>query len=147
MADRVEVRLNPLDIRNFSVRAASKKVDAVLKEIEVLAKLEARGPYSTGATARSINRVLWTAGSTVKGEVRAGTWYAHIAHGGATPHPIPPRAIDGTLVFYWRKVGHVVHFKRPHIKMHPGYRGKHFLSGPARIVGRRHRFTVIMYEE
>jgi hypothetical protein len=144
MADRVEVRLNKLDIRNFSVRAASKRVDSVLKEIEVLAKLEARGPYSTGRTANSINRRLWVTGSTVRGEVRAGTWYAHIAHGGAAPHIITPRGHGYPLRFFWRKVGHEVKFM---YVSHPGYPGKHFLSGPARIVGRRHRFTTIIYEE
>jgi hypothetical protein len=145
MADRVEVRLNRLDIRNLSVRYASRRVDTVLKEIEALAKVESRGPYSTGRTAASIHRVMWTQGSTVRGEVRAGTDYAAIAEGGARPHPIHPIRPDGTMVFYWRKVGRVVHFKRPHIRMHPGYAGKHFLSGPAQTVGRRHRFIVITH--
>jgi hypothetical protein len=147
MADRVEVRLNKFDIRRLSVRHTQRVVDEVVHEIETMAKVEALGPYATGATAASIHGRTWAQGSTVRAEVTAGTWYSRIAHGGAKPHPIPPRAIDGTLVFFWRKVGHVVRFKRPHIKMHPGYAGKHFLSGPARTVGRRHRFIVITYEE
>jgi hypothetical protein len=146
MAERVEVRLNRLDIRNLTVRFASRRVETVLKEIEALSKLESRGPYSTGRTAASIHRVMWVQGSTVRGEVRAGSPHAKWAEEGVRPHPIHPIAPDGTMVFYWRKVGRVVHFKRPHIRMHPGYAGKHFLSGPARTVGRRHRFIVITYD-
>lgn len=140
MAERVEVRLNRVDIRNLSVRWAGRRVETVLKEIEQLSRLEARGPYSTGHLASTIHRVMWVQGSTVRGEVRAGAWYAHLVHDGAKAHIIRPRVQGRKLRFYWRKVGHTVTLD---YVSHPGFQGKHFLSNPARIVGRRHRFIVI----
>jgi hypothetical protein len=143
MADSFEVRLNSFDIRRLSVRFATKKVEQVTKDIAILARLESRGPYSTGRTAASIHSVVWVTGSTVRGTVRAGTPYAHIAHSGASPHIITPRGTGYPLQFYWRKVGRVVRFPYVH---HPGQPGKHFLTGPAERVGRRNRFIVVTYE-
>lgn len=145
MAERVEVRLNKFDIRRFSVRATTKVVEKVTKEIVALAKIEARGPYSTGHLASTIGQRVWVVGSTVRAEITVGAWYATIAHNGARPHPIHPIDPNGYMRFFWRKVGHVVYFKRPHIRRHPGYAGKHYLSGPAERVGRRNRFIVVTY--
>ena len=142
MPDSFEVRLNNLDIRRLSVRFARKKVDQVTQEIETLAKVEALGPYATGQTSASIHRVVWEAGSTVRGTVRAGTSHARFAHSGTRPHVILPRG-PYPLRFYWRKVGRVVRFSWV---SHPGQPGKHFLTGPAERVGRRNRFIVVTYD-
>lgn len=143
MADHVTIRLHRLNIRNIGIGSARKLVEKVTSEVYFLAQLDSRGPYSTGRTAASMTRRVYTVGSTVHGDVRANTPYSHIAHDGARPHIIRPRRPGGKLVFYWRKVGHVVNF--PYVS-HPGMRGKHFLSGPMERVGRRNRFVVFTYE-
>jgi|SRR5688572_5152513 len=143
MPGNVSVRLNRLDLRNLSIRHATRLVTKVTREVEVLAKLESRGPYSTGRTARSISSRIYVDGRQVKGEVSAGTWYSHIAHDGAKPHIIRPRNPGGKLRFYWRKVGAVVTFDYVN---HPGMRGKKFLSGPMERVGRRNRFLVLTFD-
>lgn len=143
MAENVTIRLHRLDIRRLSMRHATRKVDRAAKETEALAKLAARGPYSTGELARTIYRQTYVRNKEAVGEVGSNHPKARLIHDGAKPHPIPPRAIDGTLVFYWRKVGRTVYFKRPHIRLHPGMQGKRFLTGPLEQVGRRHRFLVI----
>lgn len=145
MAQNVTVTLDRLNIARLSARFARKKVDQVTRDIEVRAKIEARGPYSTGGLARAIHRVVIVNGREVSGEVRCDHPKAALVHDGARPHPIHPIQPGGTMVFYWRKVGRVVYFKRPHIRMHPGMKGKRFLSGPTEIVGRKHRLITITY--
>lgn len=142
MAGNVDIRLSRFDLRALSTRYATRLVEKVTKEVELLAKLEARGPYATGATAASIHSSVYMIGSTVHGDVRASTPHAHLAHDGARPHIIRPRNPGGKLRFYWRKVGHTVTFDRV---SHPGMRGKQFLSGPMERVGRRNRFIVVTY--
>jgi hypothetical protein len=139
----VRIRLNSLNIRRISVGSATRLVTKVTREVEVLARIAARGPYSTGATASSITSRVYVVGRTVHSEVRAHTWYADMVHGGTRPHVIRPRRAGGKLVFYWRKVGHVVRFD---YVSHPGMRPKRFLADPMERVGRRHRFVVFTYD-
>jgi hypothetical protein len=142
MAQHVRIELHRLNIRRVAISSATKLIEKVTTEVQLLAKLDSRGPYSTGRTAASITKTVYVAGSTVHGDVRAHTPYAHIAHDGARPHIIRPRRAGGKLSFYWRKVGHVVNF--PYVS-HPGMQGKHFLSGPMERVGRRNRFVVFTF--
>lgn len=147
MSKHVRVELNRLNLRRFSNRLSMDKVDKVTKEVEALAKLAARGPYSTGHLARTIYRVTYTRGNNAIGEVRSNDPKSEMIHGGTRPHPIHPIRPDGTMVFFWRKVGRVVYFKRPHIRMHPGSAPKRFLSGPMERVGRRNGFIVLTFGE
>jgi hypothetical protein len=144
MAQNVTIRLNRLDLRNLAIRSATKLIEKVTTQVVVEAKLDSRGPYSTGRTAASITKRVYVEGNRVYGDVRAGTRYAHIAHNGARPHIIRARRPGGNLRFYWRKVGHVVTF--PYVS-HPGMQGKHFLSGPMERVGRRNRFIVLTFND
>ena len=142
MAGNVDVRLNRFDLRRLSIRHATRTIEKVVNEVYVLAKLEARGPYSTGATAVSITKSIHVEGSTVNGTVRANTPWADMAHDGTRPHIIRPRGPGYPLRFYWRKVGHTV---TPMYVRHPGMKGKRFLAGPMERVGRRNRFIVVTY--
>jgi hypothetical protein len=139
MVSHVDVRLNRVNIRNLSVRAARRLIEEVTTEVEIEAKVEAMGPYATGDLAASIMKEVWVEGRTVHGRVRAHDWKANLVHDGARPHRITPRMAGGHLRFYWRKVGQVVTFSYVN---HPGMRGKKFLSKPMERVGRRHRFIV-----
>lgn len=143
MAEHVTIRLNKLDIRRLSARHALRAVDRASRQAQVEARIDARGPYSTGDLARSIYQTSYMKGQEAVGEVGSNHPKARLIHDGAKPHPIHPIAPNGTLVFYWRKVGRTVYFKRPHIRMHPGMEGKRFLTGPLERVGRRHRFLVV----
>lgn len=142
MSRYVHVELHKLNINRISIRRATRVIDEVTKEALALAQLASRGPYSTGRTAASMVREIHVRGRTVHGEVRARTPHAEMAHDGTRPHVIRPRNPGGKLRFFWRKVGHTVTFDYVN---HPGMKGKHFLSGPMEIVGRRHRFVVITY--
>jgi len=143
MPQNVHIRLNRIDLRNLSIRRATALIEKVTNQVWIEAKLDSRGPYSTGRTAASITKRVYVVNDRVHGDVRANTPYSHIAHDGAQPHIIRPRRPGGTLTFYWRKVGHVVNF--PYVS-HPGMRGKHFLSGPMERVGRRNRFIVFTFD-
>lgn len=143
MPQRVRVELHRLNLRRLRISSAVKLVEKVTREVEVLAKLESRGPYSTGRTAASITSNVYVTGDEAIGEVTAHTPYSHIAHDGAKPHIIRAHNPTGNLRFYWRKVGHVVTF--PYVS-HPGMRGKRFLSGPMARVGRRNRFIVFTFD-
>lgn len=140
--ERVRVELHRLNLRRLRIGAATKLVEKVTRQVAIEARIDSRGPYSTGATAASIREHVYVAGNDVIGDVSAHTPYAHIAHGGARPHIIRPRRPGGKLRFYWRKVGRVVAFD---YVSHPGMRGKHFLSGPMERVGRRNRFIVLTF--
>jgi hypothetical protein len=143
VAKHVRIELDRLNLRRFVTGSATRLVTKVTREVAVLARLESRGPYSTGRTAASIVDHVYMVGKTVRGDVSANTSYATIAHDGARPHIIRPRNPGGRLRFYWRKVGHVVNF--PYVS-HPGMRGKHYLSGPMERVGRRNRFVVFTFD-
>lgn len=142
MSRYIDVRLNTFDIRRLSVRAATRTVEKVVRETEALAKLAARGPYSTGRLAASIHSSVSVHGRTVVGEVRSSDRRADMIHDGTVPHVIRPRRPGGMLRFYWRKVGHTVTLPKVN---HPGMEGKRFLAEPMERVGRRNRFIVITY--
>lgn len=110
---------------------------------EDLARLVYSGAWKmvrvkTGATRRGISltrkptqryRVGWTVNATHK--------ISMIEHQGAKRHKIRPRRKGGMLVFYWDKVGHVVHL--PQVN-HPGRTGSKFLSTPLLMEGARMNF-------
>ena len=146
MPQHVKIELNRFNIRRLRSSSALKLVKKVVRDVEVLAKLESRGPYSTGRTAASITGRAYLVGSDARGEVTAHTPYSHIAHNGARPHKIPlarRRPGELQLRFYWRKVGRVVTFSQV---SHPGMQGKHFLSGPMERVGRGKRFMTFTFD-
>lgn len=143
MAQHVRIQLDRLNLRRFVTGSAVKLVTKVTREVEVLAKLEARGPYSTGRLAALITSRVYLVGRDVRGDVSSNSPHATVAHDGARPHIIRPRNPGGRLRFYWRKVGHVVNF--PYVS-HPGMRGKRYLAGPMERVGRRNRFVVFTFD-
>jgi hypothetical protein len=85
----------------------------------------------SGALAVSIKvgpKTRWAGGITVTIGAGAGggsagrgrKGYALANDQGAAPHVIRPKRKNGMLVFYWAKVGRVVHLRRVN---HPGNRG------------------------
>lgn len=88
-------------------------------------------PRKTGALQRSIEiggRGHWAGGleTSVGANPQHGTGAIGVAMWqelGTRPHSIRPRNPAGYMVFYWPKVGHVVHFK--HVN-HPGNPATHW---------------------
>jgi hypothetical protein len=95
----------------------------------------------TGALARSITvgkRGRWARGIQVDVGANAGvgssrTGYSVWNDQGVTPHKIYPRKPGGMLIFYWAKVGRVVHL--PSVS-HPGNKAYHWAERGTRIAMR-----------
>jgi len=66
--------------------------------------------------------------------------YAAAVHMGAKPHPIVAKNAP-FLVFFWPKVGHVVHFRRVN---HPGNKPMPFLQTPVRYG--EQRLVIALYD-
>lgn len=79
-------------------------------------------------TGRMVGNIEIKKGKWAKGiefQVGSDVPYALYMHEGTKPHTIKPRKPGGVLVFFWPKVGHVVHFKSVN---HPGTRPYKFLE-------------------
>lgn len=99
------------------------RLELCAKEIVWRAKLIA--PKRTGAMAAGIH---WTPGRNRMGltaTIGTPARYAAIMELGSRPHEILPKRTGGLLVFFWPKVGHVVHLPRV---WHPGTRAYLFLT-------------------
>jgi hypothetical protein len=141
--------------------AGVKLVRKAMLEVEVGAKvLAAGGTYSTGRLSESIHSDgPHIRGLIVTASVGSKLDYALLVHNGAKIHPIFPKGMHRyrfgagsrrrpQLHFFWRRAGRSAFF--PQIpgarstigRSHPGQKGKHYLSIPLRIVGRRYRFRV-----
>ena len=95
----------------------------------------------SGRLAQSITvgrRGRWARGIQVDvganaGVRRARTGYAVWNDQGTLPHPIYPRKAGGQLIFYWAKVGRVVHLSSVR---HPGNKAYHWAERGARVAMR-----------
>lgn len=149
-----------LELEKTSLDEALRLVTELMEDVTLAAKvIAASGSYATGHLADSIDmdgpRIE---GRLVVGSVGSNLSYASVVHDGSPRHKIFPKAAKGVwrfgdrrrpqLKFYWRRLGRVVYF--PHIPAsyntlgysHPGFKGKHYLSGPLRVIGRAKGFKV-----
>jgi hypothetical protein len=89
----------------------------------VAARQRMLAPKRTGKLAASIrmgSKDHWARGiQTTIGAQGTGAGYAIYMERGTRPHVITPRNPNGYMVFYWARVGHVVHRKKV---FHPGTR-------------------------
>jgi hypothetical protein len=87
-----------------------------------------------GTLRDSIVKRVVQSGSGPVVQVGSDDDIALIHHEGTRPHPITPRT-KPRLVFFWRKVGHVVSFKRV---QHPGTQPNRFLTNALRVLRSRY---------
>lgn len=159
------VRLSKFAMRRVAQDRAADLIDRALTEVLYEAyAIASAGPYATGRLAQSLKKrgpVKTRFG--VEGSVGTDLSYANAVHDGAAIHYIFPKAAPGVfrfgdrrrpqLKFFWRRIGKVVYL--PHIpgsparfgRSHPGQRGKHFLTIPLEIVGRRYNLRVNISED
>jgi hypothetical protein len=71
----------------------------------------------SGAMAAGMHYVKGTWSKGIQFDAGSDVPYAAANDQGAKPHVIKPKSAGGVLVFFWPKVGRVVHFKSVH---HPG---------------------------
>jgi hypothetical protein len=155
------VRLSKFAMRRVATDRAADLIGRALREAHLEAYAIARsGTYATGRLAESLTiRGPEKRGWKVEGSLGTELGYANAVHDGAKIHYIFPKAAPGyfrfgartrpQLKFFWRRVGRVVYM--PHIpaapsrigRSHPGIaHGKHFLTIPLEIVGRRYNLRV-----
>jgi len=157
-----KVRLHRAEIYVGSHQAAQRLMRQLLYEVEFLAKIRARGPYSANILSTSIRSESHNVPSGVTGRVGSSLPYASSVEGGAKVHPIFPKALKGVyrfgehrrpqLKFFWRKAGRVVLV--PHIpisphtigRSHPGQKAKRYLESSLRDVAHRHRMRVVTFD-
>jgi hypothetical protein len=106
------------------------------------------GPYTTGKLATGLETQIRYGPYIVEGRVGISGRrfiYAASVEGGARKHKIPlvPKGKGKWLVFFWRKVGHVVKLKQVN---HPGQTGKAYLRIPLLVVAPRHNMKVFTYD-
>lgn len=159
----IRVRLHRAEIYVGSHQAATRLMRQLLYEVEFLAKIRTKGPYSAGILGPSIvSEGPTNIPDGVTGRVGSRLPYAASAESGAKVHPIFPKALRGIyrfgshrrpqLKFFWRKVGRVVLV--PHIpisasrlgRSHPGQKGKKYLESSLRDVAHRHRMHVVTFD-
>jgi hypothetical protein len=140
----VKVRMHRAVIYSTGSRFSRKKteeyVDAVARQARIRAMI---GPYTTGHMASTITTHVYVAGFKVHGSVGTATTYGHLVNSGTRPHVIRPRQMNGTLRFYWRKVGRVVYFKKVN---HPGQAAKGWLTIPARNEAIKKGWKVLIHD-
>lgn len=157
------VRLHRAEIFVHSHQAAQRLMRQLLYEVEFLAKIRAKGPYSVGNLSLSIEHEgPDNIPDGVTGRVGSRLPYAASAESGAKVHPIFPKALKGVyrfgshrrpqLRFYWRKVGRIVLVPQIPIspsrlgRSHPGQKGKRYLESSLHDVARRHRMHVVTFD-
>ncbi len=127
---------------------AKRRVKKVVDKVVVKAKLRAvrytgnSVPAPKGLVALSIKGHVESIGKVgVLGTVVATAPHADLAHDGARPHVISPKP-GGGLLFFWKKKGRFVCMKRP--VLHPGAKGKHYLTIPLREEGIKAGFRIVL---
>jgi hypothetical protein len=122
-------------------------VTRVVDEIEDGARnILAFGPYTHGNLVRGLQHQIQYGPYIVTARIGISGRrfpYAASVEKGATAHPIRPRQVGGRLIFYWRKVSHVVSLKEVR---HPGQTGKAYLRIPLLVVTRRYNFQLRNYD-
>jgi hypothetical protein len=157
-----KVRLHRAEIYAHSHEAARKLMRQLLYEVEFLAKIRSRGPYSVGNLSLSIHSEGPDSQiDGVSGRVGSRLPYAASAEAGAEAHPIFPKGIHvyrfgehrrPMLKFFWRKAGRVVLVPQIPIspgtigRSHPGQKGKRYLESSLRDVAHRHRMRVVTFD-
>ena len=120
--------------------AEERLLDPLSRRILMAAKREA--PVLTGALRASLHVEKHTVGTTITHWVGSRVNHAYLIQSGARPHMIFPRKRYGKLVFYWKKVGRVVHLPYVH---HPGFKRVNYLQRPLVEYATAARFRVITY--
>jgi hypothetical protein len=106
------------------------------------------GPYTQGNLVKGLETQIRYGPHIVEGKVGISGRrfpYAASVEGGARRHKIPliPKGKGKWLVFFWRKVGHVVYLKQVN---HPGQTGKAYLRIPLLVVAPKHNMRVFTYD-
>lgn len=143
------VRLDRFEIRVQSIEAARRLITQVVKEVREGAEaILSFGPYTTGRLVRGVESRITYGPYAV--EARVGISgkrfpYAASVETGAKRHKIPllPKPYGTSLKFYWRKVGHIVHFQQVN---HPGQTGKAYLRIPILVVAPKYNMRVFTYD-
>lgn len=149
MAAGYRVRINRYQANVVTVDAGRRLLTTVVAEVKEGARvILLQGPYTTGKLVLGLeSRITY---GPFEANARVGISgrrfpYAASVEGGASRHfiPLTPKPPGKWLVFYWRKVGHVVFRKQVN---HPGQLGKAYLRIPLLIVATRHRMKVVTYD-
>jgi hypothetical protein len=143
------VRLDRFQIQVISIDAADKLIRRVTKEVQDGAEaILSFGPYTTGRLLTGLQTQIRYGPYVVEGRVGISGKrfpYAASVEGGAKRHKIPllPKPYGRSLRFYWRKVGHIVHFQQVN---HPGQTGKAYLRIPILVVAPKYNMRVFTYD-
>lgn len=143
------VRLDRFEIRVQSLEAGRRLITQVVKEVKEGAQaILAFGPYTSGKLIRGLETQIRYGPYMVTGRIGISGRrfpYAASVEGGARRHLIRPknRTPQARLVFFWRKVGHVVFLSYVH---HPGQTGKAYLRIPILVVGPKYHMRVFTYD-
>lgn len=125
MASNVRVVIDKVALNEFRgwTGPIGRSITRLAKEM--VYRQRVLSPKDTRAMAASMewNKKAYSRG--IAFEAGSPKSYALFANNGTAPHPITPKSSGGMLVFYWAKVGHVVHLKS--VK-HPGTQPTHFLE-------------------
>jgi hypothetical protein len=149
MAAGYTVRVDRFEIRTQSIEAGRRLVTQVVREIKEGAEaILSFGPYTTGKLVTGLESTIRYGPYIVEGRVGISGRrfpYAASVEGGARRHKIPlvPKREGKWLVFFWRKVGHVVKLKQVN---HPGQTGKAYLRIPLLVIAPRHNMRVFTYD-
>lgn len=140
MASRVQ--LNDAEVRRVSLMYARSETRACTAAVNRRARSNAPGgPYSTGRLKGSINWSIRTVGQTVIGTSGSDLVYAFSVHDGQPPRRIVARRAKN-LVFYWRRVGRVVHRRSVN---HPGTAPQPYLVQALLTEAPKYGFKVTIY--
>lgn len=141
--------MDQFQTRVQSLEAARKLVVKVIREVRDGAEaILSFGPYTHQNLLRGLETRIRYGPQIVEGSVGIdGRRYPYAAsvEGGALPHTYGPRSPESSarLVFFWRKVGHVVYLTKVN---HPGQTGKAYLRIPLLVVCPRNGMRVIIYD-
>lgn len=143
------VRLDRFQIQVQGIEAGRRLITQVVKEVKEGAKaILAFGPYTEGRLMTGLETQIRYGPYTVTGRVGISGKrfpYAASVERGARRHLIRPRSSShrARLVFFWRKVGHVVFLSYVH---HPGQTGKAYLRIPILVVAPKYHMRVFTYD-
>lgn len=136
------LQFKPGAVQAFVTTQARKEVRACTAAVNRRARRNAPGgPYSTGRLKRSINWSVQTAGWNVRGRSGSELIYAYSVHEGQPARRITAKR-HPTLVFFWRRVGHVV---TPRAVNHPGTAPQPYLVQALLTEAPKFGFRVVIY--